>query len=74
MIMETLIKPKRFFNVKSKKDIAEARYFFEHHSWKNGCPFILEFPHLTIPDMIKDKMIHKSLGLVYDRKHHWSSQ
>ena len=32
------------------------------HAWgKDGCPFILEFPYMTIPDMIRDKLIHKIL-------------
>jgi homoserine acetyltransferase len=31
-------------------------------SWgHDGCPYVLEFPYLTIPDMIKDKLIHKFL-------------
>jgi hypothetical protein len=74
MILETLIRQKRFFDEKSKVDIAVARRFFEEHRWGNdGCPFILEYPYITIPDMIKDKLIHKALGIEYDRRHHWSS-
>jgi hypothetical protein len=74
MVLETLIQQKRFFNEKSKRDISLARYFFDNHSWgDSGCPFILEYPYMSIPDMIKDKMIHKSLGLKFDRRHHWSS-
>jgi hypothetical protein len=72
MVLETLIKPKRFFNEKSKDDINMAKQFFTHHRWGfDGCPFILEYPYLTIPDMIKDKMIHKTLGINFDRRHHW---
>lgn len=72
MILETMIRQKRYFNEKSKKDIAIAKYFFTEHSWgTGGCPFILEYPYMSIPDMIKDKMIYKSLGIKYDREHHW---
>lgn len=72
MILETLIRQKRYFNEFSKKDIQVAKQFFENHSWGvNGCPFILEYPYLAVPDMIKDKMIHKSLGLKFDRRHHF---
>jgi hypothetical protein len=71
MVLETIIRPKRFFNEKSKADIAMAKEFFKNHSWAGGCPFILEYPYLTIPDMIKDKMIHKAFGIVFDRRHHW---
>lgn len=73
MVLETIIRQKRFFNEKSKRDIAIAKQFFKEHSWGiEGCPFILEYPYLTVPDMIKDKLIHKSLGIHYDRRHHWS--
>jgi hypothetical protein len=71
MILETMIRQKRFFNEMSKEDIQEAKYFFEKHSWKNGCPFILEYPYTSVPDMIKDKMVHKTLGIEFDRRHHW---
>lgn len=74
MVLETIIQQKRFFNEKSKRDLSIARMFFDTHSWgSSGCPFILEYPYMTVPDMIKDKMIHKSLGLTFDRRHHWSS-
>ena len=72
MILETMIRQKRYFNEKSKKDIAVAKTFFANHGWgKSGCPFILEYPYMTVPDMIKDKMIYKSLGIKYDRERHW---
>lgn len=72
MIIETLIRQKRYFNEKSKKDIDIARKFFAEHSWGGGgCPFILEYPYITIPDMIKDKLTHKTLGIPFDRRHHF---
>jgi hypothetical protein len=72
MILDEYIKQKRFFNINDKKDIAIAKKFFKEYAWGiESCPFILEFPYLTIPDMLKDKMIHKFLNLKYDRKHHW---
>jgi hypothetical protein len=65
VILDTIIRPKRFFNVRDKKDINAYAEFLKTYSWKhtNGCPYILEFPYLTIPDMIKDKVIHKVLGV-----------
>ena len=72
MIIETLIKPKRFFNINDPKDVALAKKFFKDNSWGNtGCPFILEYPYLTVPDMVKDKVVHKYLGIKFDRRHHW---
>lgn len=61
-ILETIVKPKRYFSVASKKDIEMYRNFLERGTWgHDGCPFALEYPYLTIPDMIKDKLIHKFL-------------
>ena len=72
MILESIYRPKRYFNDKDKKDIASAKSFFETHSWRHeqGCPFILEYPYLTVPDMIKDKMTHKILGIEFSSNHH----
>jgi hypothetical protein len=61
-ILETIVKQKRYFDVSSKKDIEMYRGFLTNHTWgHDGCPFVLEYPYLTIPDMIKDKLIHKFL-------------
>lgn len=50
---------KRRFNVESDNDIAIFKSFLETLSWgKTTCPFELEFPYLTVPDMIKDKLVH----------------
>jgi len=57
-------KLKRKFDITDKKDIEMYRTFLEESKWGvNGCPFELEFPYLTIPDMIKDKLIRKFLKL-----------
>mgnify|MGYP003353037994 CR=1 FL=1 len=71
MVLDSVLKPKRFFDVKSKHDIAVFKKFVREHRWGNdGCPFYLEFPYLTIPDMIQDKIIHQTLGLKYSKYHH----
>jgi hypothetical protein len=49
-----------------------AKKFFSEHTWgSDGCPFVLEYPYMTIPDMIKDKLVHKTLGIQYNPRHHW---
>lgn len=64
MILDTIIKPKRIFNVKSKEDVALYTEFLKKFRWgTNGCPFTLEYPYLTVPDMIKDKLIHHFLNV-----------
>jgi len=62
MILETAFKSKRLFNINDNKDLNLFKSFLKNSSWGNEpCPFILEFPYLTIPDMIKDKLVHKLL-------------
>ena len=65
MILDKIVGAKRVFNVSSKEDIESAKKFFETYSWRHerGCPFMLEEPHMSIPDMIKDKLIHKFLKM-----------
>ena len=64
MILELTTSNKRKFDVNNKKDIELYRSFLTTRRWGGtGCPFVLEFPHLTIPDMIKDKMMHKYMKI-----------
>jgi hypothetical protein len=59
MILDLNIKPKRIFSVKSKDDMMIAKKFFKSWSWGGGgCPFVLEQPHLSVPEMMKDKIIN----------------
>ena len=44
------------FDVKSKTDLLLFKKFIDETSWGGKpCPFILEEPFITVPDMIKDK-------------------
>lgn len=54
---------KRVFDMNNKKDVEIYKSFLETNSWKvsGSCPFNLEYPYLTVPDMIKDKLIRKFL-------------
>jgi hypothetical protein len=64
MVLDSLIKQKIFFDVKDKKHVDSYRKFLITGAWgKDTCPYILEFPYLTIPDMIKDKLIHSFLKI-----------
>jgi len=49
------------FDVDNKEHVEIYRKFLETQSWRHsrGCVFELEFPYTTVPDMIKDKLIHK---------------
>jgi hypothetical protein len=62
MILDTIIRPKRYFNVSNTKDVTLFKKFMQTGAWGvEGCPFTLEYPYLTVPDMIKDKLVCKYL-------------
>jgi hypothetical protein len=64
MILDSFVKTKRLFNVNSKEDIAVFAEFMKKSAWgPDCCPFILEFPFLSVPDMIKSKIVHKALKI-----------
>lgn len=54
---------KRSFDPKNKKDIEAFRTFMADNKWGGPCPFILEEPYLTIPDMLKDRYIRHQLNV-----------
>lgn len=61
---ETIRKTKRVFNPTNESDKILYRDYLRNKGWGvDGCPFILEFPHLTIPNMISDKLINVLLGV-----------
>lgn len=53
--------PRVVFDLSNKNHIDTYKKFLVNKSWKGGCPFQLEYPYLTIPDMIKDKLIRHFL-------------
>ena len=62
-VLEKVVRDRRAFDPSNLNDIEEFRYFLINHKWKNGCPFYLDWPYLTIPDMIKDMIIKHTLRL-----------
>ena len=55
---------KRTFNPKNKSDIVLLKRFLSESKWGKPCPFLLEDPYLTIPDMMKDKYVKYQLGIL----------
>ncbi len=52
------------FNPAEKEHIESYRSFVVKQKWDSpGCPFELEWPYLSIPDMIKDKIINHYLKI-----------
>lgn len=55
--MEITKSNKRMFDVSDKMDIESFSFFLKNSKWKDPCPFVLEFPFLSVPDMVKSKLI-----------------
>jgi hypothetical protein len=56
---------KRFFDVTSKEDLSVYKQFITTRGWGiNGCPFELEWPWLSIPDMIAHKISEHAVELL----------
>ena len=54
----------RRFDPKNKKDLQAYKFFLMEGHWDKGlCPFMLEWPYLTVPDMINDRITHSTLGV-----------
>jgi hypothetical protein len=52
---------KRPFNPNDAVDLAEYAYFLQNSSWKNGCPFVLEWPYSNIIKMVEDKFVKRHI-------------
>lgn len=59
MVLNSMFKTKEYFDVKNKSHVATYKKFLQTYTWgQNCCPFELEEPYLSVPDMIKDKLVH----------------
>jgi hypothetical protein len=62
--LENNVRPRREFDPSKAEDILEFRHFMSRGKWTgHQCPFVLEWPYLTIPDMLKDKFVLYTLGI-----------
>lgn len=62
--MKVLVeKQRRFFNPNNTKDVEDFKYFLKNDKWEKGCPFQVEYPYVSIPDMIKDKIVRNLLQI-----------
>jgi hypothetical protein len=59
---QSLTNQKFLFDPKNKQHINLFKHFLNENRWGAPCPFLLEEPWLTIPDMLKDKYIQSQLG------------
>ncbi len=55
---------RRIFDPAVKADREDFKYFLINGKWKNNiCPFLLDWPYLTVPDMIKDRITRHTLHI-----------
>lgn len=53
---------KRIFDPKNPEDLKAYRLFLKNNNWgKNGCPFELEWPWISIPYMIAHKIAEQAV-------------
>lgn len=53
---------KREFNPGSKEDLSAYSSFLKNSQWKDGCPFIVEWPFTDVVSMIKHKIVERHIG------------
>lgn len=59
---------KRVFDANNIEDLQAALDFVKTGRWKDGCPFIEDWPYTNIPDMIKTEVILKHLPAIIKQK------
>lgn len=60
--LDQIYRQRVLFDVNNKKHIDQYAKFLRDSKWEApGCPFSLEYPWMSIPDMIKDKLVRKFL-------------
>lgn len=59
---QTILLKREVFDSSNPKHIEEVQFFMKNNKWRDICPFFLEWPYLTIPDMIKDKIVRGIVG------------
>ena len=57
----TVANRRRQFDPKKKAGLEEFAYFHTNNRWRDGCPFYLEWPHMDVVAMCKDKYISAML-------------
>ena len=61
-----LMSRKTTFDPKNEEHLDVFKSFLHKKRWGGCCPFFLEWPYNSIPDMIKDKIIKDMFGVEDD--------
>lgn len=59
-------KVKRYFNPDNIEDLVEYHYFINNGTWKDVCPFMIEWPRVSIPDMISERILQRHMATILD--------
>jgi len=63
-VLAQVMRQRVLFDASNKEHVQVYRKFIVDRKWGSvGCPYELEWPYLTIPDMIKDKIIMQYLDI-----------
>jgi hypothetical protein len=55
---------KTHFDCDNEEHLDNFKEFLLSGRWgEGGCKYVLEYPYLSVPDMIKDKLVHKLLKI-----------
>jgi hypothetical protein len=52
-----ILSKKSTFDPSNQTHLDKYKFFLQNNKWSDCCPFFLEWPYASIPDMIKDKII-----------------
>jgi len=57
---------KENFDPNNLDHVNHYKYFLEHSRWSGSCPFRVEWPFVTVPELIKDRLIKKYLDNIIE--------
>lgn len=62
---------KENFDPSNLDHVKHYKYFIENNRWSGSCPFRIEWPFVTVPELIKDRLIKTYLDdiIVYVEAH-----
>ena len=64
MLLDNIIKRRYPFYINYEQNVARYAKFLKTGAWcKTVCPFILEHPYDTIPEMITVKLVHRAVNI-----------
>lgn len=60
-IRQSFNQDREIFDPNNKDHLYKFKFFIENGRWETVCPFFLEEPWMSIPDMVKDRIVRNVL-------------